>query len=437
GYHPKYVPPSHYPVVPRIGFTWSVSSLLNAKGSLYFALTPSAMMAGMSLSFLFQYAGDSLLPGVRASLDVGADFLLNWKPYHYAVNTSAEVNLDVIFHTFGTHEVSASAGADLELWGPNLGGHASLHMKIWFVKINVDLSFGASNTGATPLTWAEFQDSLMPPVQAQPDSVDAPSGSTHWNYVTADVTSGLVRQIQGADGAQAVTYNVVNPKDFRITTSSAIPITEVQRGDGSAWDGVAYGALKRTGLGVTPMDTGYQRAAHSLRLQRMNDSTGQFEDAYSDFTTPQLYAKNVPYAMWGTKLLDPSKPASLNQASLIDDTIGGVFLSPGVPVLPSSSQATDRDKFAYETTSEYTVFSWQAAGSFTPDPANTANPTDLLDNRRVIDAVQADMLAADTQATRQGVLDALGFISETFNLNQDLAQYAAFAPRYGAYTPDA
>lgn len=433
GYHPKYVPPKHYPVVPRIGFTWAVSSLLNAKGSLYFALTPSAIMAGMSLSFLFQYAGDSILPGVRASLDVGADFLLNWKPYHYAVNTSAEVNLDVIFHTFGTHEVSASAGADLELWGPNLGGHAALHMKVWFVKINVDLSFGATNTGATPLTWAEFQDSLMPPVQAKPDSVDAPSGSTHWNYITADVTSGLVRQIQGNDGQQDVTYNVVNPKDFRITTSSAIPITDVQR-DSTAWDGVSYGALKRTGLGVTPMNTSYQRAPHSLILERL---TTAWEPAYGDFTTPQPYAKNVPYAMWGTKLLDPSKPSSLNQPSLIDDTIGGVYLAPGVPVIPGSSQATDRDKFAYETTAESGALGWQSAGSFTPDPANTADPTDLLDNRRVIGAVQADMLAADTQATRQGVLDALGFISETFNLNQDLAQYAAFAPRCGAYTPDA
>jgi len=437
GYHPAYKPPSHYPVVPRIGFTWAVSSLLNAKGSLYFALTPNAIMAGMSLSFLFQDAGDGVLPAVRASLDAGVDFLLNWKPYHYAANTSAEVEVSVIFHTFGTHEVSASAGADLELWGPNLGGHAALHMKIWFVKINLDVTFGATNSGASPLTWAEFQDSLMPPVQALPSTLDAPSGSTHWNYITADVTTGLVRMIQVLQDNQTRNYVVVNPKNFRITTSSAIPITVVQRADGTPWDGVGYGSLKRDGLGVTPMDTGYQSAPHRLTLQRRNDSTGQFEDAHDNFATPQPYAKNVPYAMWGTKLLNPSNPSSVNQTSLIDDTIGGVILAPATPAIPGSSQATDRDKFAFETTPEANAFGWQMPGDFTLDSAHSADPADPLDNRRVIEAVQTDMLSSDTQASRQSVLDALGFISETFNLNQDLTQYAAFASRYGDYTPSA
>jgi len=137
-----------------------------------------------------------VLPSVRASFDVDVDFLINWKPYHYEVTTQAEVDIDVIFRNFGSHEVSASAGADLELWGPNWGGHASLNMKIWFIKINFDVTFGAANGGTQPLTWDEFQSSLLPPSQPIPQDVNAPTGSEYWNYVSAVVTGGFVRQTQ-------------------------------------------------------------------------------------------------------------------------------------------------------------------------------------------------------------------------------------------------
>lgn len=47
GYHPSFNVPSHYPQVPRLSFfNSSITSELNIKGEMYFALTPRCIMAG-------------------------------------------------------------------------------------------------------------------------------------------------------------------------------------------------------------------------------------------------------------------------------------------------------------------------------------------------------------------------------------------------------
>ncbi|MGH3522606.1 MAG: DUF6603 domain-containing protein, partial [Mycobacterium sp.] len=53
GYHPNFVPPPHYPIVPRVGFSWSLDSTVSIAGTAYFALTPSAIMAGGALTVLY------------------------------------------------------------------------------------------------------------------------------------------------------------------------------------------------------------------------------------------------------------------------------------------------------------------------------------------------------------------------------------------------
>jgi hypothetical protein len=426
GYHPSFAPPSYYPQVPRVGFSWVMSNLLHAQGALYFALTPIAIMAGGSLSVLFQLNAPSPLPSVRASLDVGMDFLINWKPYHYQVDTEAEVDIDVIFHAFGTHEVAASAGADLSLWGPNWGGHASLHMSIWFIKINFSVTFGANNGGAAPLTWAEFQSALLPQPEDLPSAVNAPSGSTHWNYVTAEVSTGLVRQTQVTQDGEARNYNIIDPKTVVINTGSVIPITSL---DGS-WTSFDGSGLKTDGLGITPMNTSYASAPHTLRIDYYDTHAAKYVDAGSSFAH-QPIARSVPVAMWGTSLLNTANPNSVNQPSLIPNTVGGFCLTPATPVVAGQSQSVPRKNFAYDTTPQSDAFAWQPAGQFT---ASGAAPTDAISSRLAIEAIQADMLTPDTQAARQSVLNALGFITTAFDLNQDMTQYAAFAPRAGDFS---
>ncbi len=70
GYHPDYKKPDHYPVVPRLGFHWDVNSNLKLSGDIYFALTPSALMAGGRLSAVYSTGP------IKAWFTAEADFYL-------------------------------------------------------------------------------------------------------------------------------------------------------------------------------------------------------------------------------------------------------------------------------------------------------------------------------------------------------------------------
>ena len=77
GYHPKFVRPAHYPIVPRLGIHWQVSKELLVTAEMYFALTPSCLMAGGKLAAVYQSGS------IKAWFVAYADFLLNWQPFYY------------------------------------------------------------------------------------------------------------------------------------------------------------------------------------------------------------------------------------------------------------------------------------------------------------------------------------------------------------------
>jgi hypothetical protein len=46
GYHPAYIPPSHYPLVDRLSISWDLGGGLSVTGQAYFAITPKVCMGG-------------------------------------------------------------------------------------------------------------------------------------------------------------------------------------------------------------------------------------------------------------------------------------------------------------------------------------------------------------------------------------------------------
>ena len=58
GYHPSFVKPPEFPVVPRLGFHWAVSDAVVIKGEAYFALTSSSVMAGGRLEVSYRQGRD-------------------------------------------------------------------------------------------------------------------------------------------------------------------------------------------------------------------------------------------------------------------------------------------------------------------------------------------------------------------------------------------
>ncbi len=153
GYHPHFSRPSHYPIVPRLGFNWQVTNQLTFKGSAYYALTASAIMAGFNLSAVWHDGS------LHAWFDLGLNFLLSWKPYHYEADFHIDFGVSFTFHLFGTHHITVHLGADMGIWGPEFAGKAHIHLYI----ISFTIHFGSRNRNQIkPIPWAQFRQSFLP-----------------------------------------------------------------------------------------------------------------------------------------------------------------------------------------------------------------------------------------------------------------------------------
>ena len=148
GYHPSFQPPSHYPIVPRLGFNWRVNSKLTLKGSADHALTASLLMAGGQLQANWE---DGKL---RVWFNMGIDFLIGWKPFHYSGRAYVDIGASYTFHFFGTHHVTAHVGADVNVWGPDFSGTAHIDLSV----VSFDITFGsASSRSPSPINWTTFR----------------------------------------------------------------------------------------------------------------------------------------------------------------------------------------------------------------------------------------------------------------------------------------
>lgn len=208
GYHPAFQKPAHYPDVPRLGLNWNVNSNINISGEIYFALTPSAVMAGGRLSAVYTQGK------LRAWFIAYADFIVSWKPFYYqariGVSLGASYRVDVWFihKTF-----SIELAAELALWGPEVQGR--LHVSWFIISFTISFSKGADHSGET-LDWGAFKKSFLLD-KGQNRMLRAnkgtPAGDTDILAVTFTGVCG-----QASDGT-----DIVNPGGFGITLVSKIP----------------------------------------------------------------------------------------------------------------------------------------------------------------------------------------------------------------------
>ncbi len=154
GYSPHFTAPKYYPVVPRLGLNWQVTGDLSITGAEYFTLTSSAVMAGGSMSAVWQSGG------LKAWFDVQADFLLVFQPLHYYI--SASIDLGASFSIdlwFTTITITIHIGVGAEIWGPDFSGEIDVDLDI----ISFTIGFGdASRSGDTTVDWNTFTQQLLP-----------------------------------------------------------------------------------------------------------------------------------------------------------------------------------------------------------------------------------------------------------------------------------
>jgi hypothetical protein len=346
GYHPSFTPPAHYPRVPRLGFNWTVTSEVSMKGGLYFALTPTCVMAGGSLEATFQSGS------LKAWFIIGADFLIAWKPYYYDARLYANFGvsytfrLNLLFTTI-TKTISVSLGADLRIWGPDFSGIARIHLWI----ISFDISFGANSAKpATIISWQEFKDSFLPPSQKTLEherlygnaaGVPVPTDT----YCVGRVTTGLIQDLT-KETTSPISW-IVNRNQLTLETTAVMPAKE-------------YEIVIRDKKGTVPAGNMVITNADALANINKDFGVGMVDVANKDFLSKQVVTlefegvlnprvryevtaiiRNVPKSLWEKRETGFAKDAT------IKNVLTGFRIVPVSPE-PQQSLAIGLENFQYD-----------------------------------------------------------------------------------------
>ncbi|HKQ78626.1 MAG TPA: DUF6603 domain-containing protein [Blastocatellia bacterium] len=370
GYHKSFDVPAHYPRVPRLGLNWQVNQNLTIKADAYFALTPSALMAGGHLEATWQSGN------LRAWFNAAVDFLIAWKPYHYEGEASVSIGASYSFQFFGWHTISVELAADLKIWGPPFSGVAHLH---WYI-ISFDVAFGDQRK--QPLKapeWDEFQASFLPKT-SDICSVAAKAGKVAQHGSQAK---------DKANANQRAHLGVINPRQLSIAVNSAIPITKPS---GALLTRPAHPSenIIEPKLGIAPMNKkhGEWESSHEITIHHNG------KDVSDQFLASPM-RQSVPAALWGEDM----NPKSGNR-QLIENAICGYEIQLANPIsstLPNPINTTGENLHSLTLTS-------QLGGS----------PTEFvpaLDQGDVRAKIKDKLLQPGTRSQRQAFLK--GLLTET------------------------
>ncbi|WP_414170547.1 DUF6603 domain-containing protein [Streptoverticillium reticulum] len=310
GYHPRYAPAPHYPQADPVGVDWTSGSSVALKGTSYFALTPSAVMAGGRLDLRYDSSW------AKARVDVGFDALVEWAPFHYEVDVWAEITAQVWLLLGWSGE--ASLGARLSVWGPPFGGTA--HVKVLGISIPID--FGERRAGPAPIGWDEFR-TLLP----QHPLTVAPVDGLHPDHATA------AQQAAPADGGSGAWTATAD--GFAFTVGSAFPAS----------------ALKVNGVDETGDETGDERAKVGIRPMgktgldvtlsvtvEEETTDGHWRqlpaDRWRDWTVTTQHTPQ-PTALWG----DGKADDALGADPFVHGLVSGARIAVPAPRLPEAAAA--------------------------------------------------------------------------------------------------
>jgi hypothetical protein len=300
GYHPLFVPPAHYPVVPRLAIRGQLDKL-SVAGEIYLAITPSCVMGGVRFAAVFE--GD----GLRAAFLAYADFLMVWAPFHYDARIA--IALSIRYQPFGNDAsgggctIKIELGANLQLRGPPLAGIATVTYWVFSFTIR----FGAQeDLTPPPLTWPEFQTRFLPPA--------ATGGKAETALGTIRLTEGILREVK--DDAGNTKYRVVNPYELMIETDSVVPCSTVSVG------GTPLTGLPARPVGIRPMAATELVSTHKVDILK---KTGREPGAVSaKFKSVGRPTKNFPEALWSPQAATDAPPTA--DRMMIENVPSGVVL---------------------------------------------------------------------------------------------------------------
>ncbi|MDB5248026.1 MAG: hypothetical protein JWQ40_2420 [Segetibacter sp.] len=308
GYHPHFTVPAHYPQVPRLALNWQITSKMSIKGDMYFALCPHAFMAGGHLEALYD-DGD-----FKAWFKAGADFLITWQPYHYEasiyVDIGASLHIDLWFTSF---TITVEFGADVEIWGPEFSGKATIHI----CGFDVTIRFGPSGSATLkPIEWDAFLTSSLP----EPEKT-----------LAIAVTSGEHGKDVFEKSGQKITYPIINPKELEFVAASVIPVKKFDDNVTRRLNGTANAAMLQS-FGIAPMDKKNESIESSFTVSvYYNEDEPAFENVQASLPENFVVSTNVkkmPASIWGTAFRH-----DLNEEERVVDVVNGLRFVAKEPTL--------------------------------------------------------------------------------------------------------
>lgn len=354
GYHPDFKVPPYYPRVPRLGFHWQLSSSISLKGEMYYALVPSALMAGGSFKALFEeqfsvgfdigIAGATLSGKVKAYFIIGADFIIGWQPFFYdaqmyinvGITASFSGKVKFLFFTASkTLRFDLSLSANLHIWGPEFSGLAHVD---WSV-VSFDIAFGAGHKVAPkPVSWSQFKAAFLP----ASDSI-----------CQINVAEGLLRQLNSNTNP----LNIIEPANLAINTNSVIPSTQ----------STCNGIVNAKPFGIAPMAVSQVASSeHHIHIVKNQD-----EDVTNQFDYFPI-KQSAPKALWGNEF-----KTDIN-GGLVDELTTGYQIKPKPKVAPDQTEDKPLRDFAYDIELKDNAFAWTVGVSFTSVNYTPEQAMDIL-----------------------------------------------------------
>lgn len=400
GYNPGFKAPAHYPVVPRVGFHWSLDSSISISGGAYFAFTPAAMMVGAALNATYRSGN------LKAWFDAHADVIVRWKPFWFeasigiSIGASYKVNL-----WFTSFTASIELGCDLELWGPPTGGS----VRVNWVIISFTIRFGSSKSvGQQNKSWTDVEEMLPNTGSNKQDNILnlTPSAGVLPGGTTP-AGAGL-RAIAGTAGFEPAARRgraqrtqqtadqpgvwLVRAGEFAFNTSSPVPATTARVGETYSFRGDTFN--------VYPLKWKNVSASHLVTIQgsASNDVSSSFEAS--------AVLNNVPASLWGSPPEDakgrPQVPAG-NKLTVPNQTVG-VSVRVKAP-------GTGRTAGAIDVAANLAYNDLNLPGAVVPISASAPAKGDLPVNSKITIAKIADphsgIASAGTTLTRNTIFRAL------------------------------
>jgi hypothetical protein len=412
GYHPAFNVPAHYPQVPRLGVNWQVSDHLSMIGEAYFAITPTAMMAGCALQITFE---DGPL---KAWLKAKADVILFWKPFYLMADVSVSVGVSFHIHVwFVDATLSVEIGAEFHLWGPPIGG--TVHVD-WSV-ISFTIGFGADKQPPPELNWQQFKEMLptKPAQQPAPQKLRAmslldeealasnPAPSPQAAYLHVNANDGLLR----VHTEQNLSLWLVRPGSFQFTVGSAIPASEIQVNDYTVPNVERGIGIQRLNGGISP-DAYRSPQTVTISLLENNDlqavRSGAMLAGTDDFGAGSNIGMPVDMKGWAVVESNKRLPKAIwsNAGATVNAESSTVKATVGVTISPAARKATNctpqmviRDVFADRTINPDDTN--RLSVSQAEQPVN--NPAQKADSFPNIAAINSDQVAG----SRKSVFAAL------------------------------